>query len=273
MKKYLINCSKLSLREIIFAESIAKKLKAEDTDNIVDYCLPDQQMSSLLNEDPYINSVFTEIPSLEYDVSLELPPSDNNEIPTIQYQKLVGILEPTSEYCIYTNKQIDVNVDNQITQLLSQREWKPIVGFVEGWENDSHILTPETPLGINTSKRNINQLLEYLNNHVWLVALGSPFNITDPNFLAFNASLMSFMNWVIGPIGLLTTMAAGLGTSTIVTADSAWNKTENLMSPFPFFHGKNHWTIGPFVPDEELGPEIVQIITNDLHQISQETSS
>jgi ADP-heptose:LPS heptosyltransferase len=55
--KYLINCTGF-IGDTLFASSIAKKLHEQDSMAVVDYAIPLIQPKFLLEQNPYINSVY-----------------------------------------------------------------------------------------------------------------------------------------------------------------------------------------------------------------------
>ena len=86
--------------DTLFSTSVARQLKREKRESLIDYKIPVYQPYEVLQLDNNINRVFLpneDVDESIYDVVHTLPPCTQEDPPTIQYQKHCGIenLDPS----------------------------------------------------------------------------------------------------------------------------------------------------------------------------------
>ena len=279
--------------DIIFASSLAEKLSSQYSQ--IDYLIGFPQVQRLISNNPFINSVYvSEFPgphpinnSLEYslyDKIIKLESLNYQITPCEEFQQFAKIINPTSEYKVYTQPEYDKIAQKLIQDLRNQYE-KPVIGLMSNWESKTYLFTEEQyKLGIDVPNfgyggkhRDINFIVNELQNYFILYPLGVE-NLNqqqtlsipedDVKSILFEASILKYCDAFIGTDGGLATIAAGVGTKTIITGDFnlqlyGWNGVikkiqDPKLGPFKYF-GKPHIILDPYLNDKEV---ITQILKN-----------
>lgn len=283
--------------DILFASSIAKKLKQE-RNCIVDYCIGFPQPYKLLKNNPYINEVYLsktkgprvttsdEIEKLDYDMIHELPECKQDVQPTIWYQKYCNVKNITPEYKIYTDPDLDVSVQYELG-LINPNKVK-VIGYVANWKNltikytkeeyNNRLKnTPEIMSHSQTNTRDIEYILNELNKEYILIPLGYDHSISQyhtgldsTSTYTNTASIIKSCDLVIGQEGGMTNLAAGVGVKCIITTDFMHalygpkgimkQFSEVKLGPANMFPNSNHIHLDPFITDED----IIKTIKNEI---------
>jgi hypothetical protein len=278
--------------DIIFASSLAEKLKC----NQIDYLIGFPQMQRLIQNNPYINNVYIskypgphpqndEIEYSQYDKIIRLQPLNYQVTPCEEFQQYAGIENPSPEYKIYTQPEFD-KIAKEFCDDLRNTHQKPLLAVMSNWEPKTYLFTPEQyvkgidipPFGYGGSHRNINYIIKELTPHFTLIPVGvgelnqlQTLNIPDEDTksVLFEASLMKYCDAFIGTDGGLATIAAGVGTKTIITGDFnlqlyGWNGVlkkiqDPKLGPNKYFPKElGHLVLDPYLSDKEIIQEIIK---------------
>jgi len=282
--------------DIIFATSLAEKLKDERGFEQVDYLIGFPQVLRLVQNNPHIDNVYvsdnpsafptkTGIDSEQYSDIVRLQQLNYNIPPTCEYQQLSGIQRLSSEYEVYTEPEYDKFAQEYTNSI--REDGKKIIAIMSNWEPKTYLFTPEQykagidvpNLGYGGSHRDIVKVVSDLSKHFTLIEVGVPVEynqamtstIADDNekSLLFEASVIKYCDAFVGTDGGLATIAAGVGTKTVITGDFnlqlyGWNgvikKIEQpRLGPYEYF-GEPHVVLDPYLSDEE----VTQAIINNL---------
>jgi hypothetical protein len=280
--------------DIIFATSLAEKLKEEGYSQ-VDYLIGFPQVAQLVKNNPFIDQVFTsQIPGPKpyhpcskacYTRVIELGGLDYQITPCEQYQQQALIAHPTKEYQVYTTSEYDA-VAEELIRELKQDYQKPVLAVMTNWEPKTYLFTPEQyeagidvpNLGYGGSHRNIQDIIDELQKDFTLYPVGvgnanqqETLGLTDDKqkSLLFEASVMKYCDAFIGTDGGLASIAAGVGTKTILTGDFnlqlyGWNGVlkkikEPRLGPKEYFDDL-HIVIDPFATDKQVLETIKTLI-------------
>ena len=120
--------------DIIFASSIAKKLKEQNSECSVDYLIGFPQTKRLMQNNPYIDKVFTsDYPgpnpinnSIDYSIYkiIQLKPLNYQVTPCEEYQISSEIKNPSPEYKVYTESEYDKIAKKYCDDLRSEHQKK-----------------------------------------------------------------------------------------------------------------------------------------------------
>lgn len=243
------------------------------------------QCYEVMRLNPHITNVWVGEPpkDMTFDKVFTFGQVNFGEPATIQFQRQCGIENPILEYKVYTNKYYD----EVARQMLSPHKRElPVIAYQANWEEKSFLFTEEEyirgidipPLGYGGKRRNINYVLQELSEHYTLLEVGFPSGtpqseaggvFTTPIY-SMTASLLKYCDYMVGPEGGATYLAAGVGCKTIISGDFAhqlygWNgviqkhKTPHY-GPDTYFPNDGHITVNPYATDKELVNEIVRII-------------
>jgi hypothetical protein len=285
--------------DIAFASSIARKFKEEKQFDQVDYLIGFPQMQRLLENNPYINFVYSsEIPSPvpvnnsinydSYDKIIRLQQLSFTEPPPYEFQKFAGVNNPDTSYKIYTEPEYDQIAEESIREFYSNG--KKTIAFLSNWESKSYVFTEEEyirgidvpNLGYGGKHRDINSILNQLKYHFNLIEVGMPSDIsqsqtslmedTNQKSILFECSVLKYCDAFIGTEGGMCNLAAGVGTKTIITGDFVhqlygWNGVikkiqEPKLGPKYYFQDGNHITLDPYMDDDS----IVKFIIKELYE-------
>jgi hypothetical protein len=285
--------------DIAFASSIARKFKEEKQFDQVDYLIGFPQMQRLLENNPYINFVYSsEIPSPvpinnsidydSYDKIIRLQQLSFTEPPPYEFQKFAGVNNPDTSYKIYTEPEYDQIAEESIREFYSNG--KKTIAFLSNWESKSYVFTEEEyirgidvpNLGYGGKHRDINSILNQLKYHFNLIEVGMPSDIsqsqtsmmedTNQKSILFECSVLKYCDAFIGTEGGMCNLAAGVGTKTIITGDFVhqlygWNGVikkiqEPKLGPKYYFQDGNHITLDPHMDDDS----IVKFIIKELYE-------
>ena len=284
MQKILIKCTGF-IGDILFASSIAKKLKEQSKECTVDYSIPVPQPLELLYNNPYIDNVFLDsnINESDYERVIVTPLVDQSVTPPRQFQQAAEIEDVDDMFKVYTNPAYDYLAEQTFSD--AKRKGIKVVTWLSNWEERSFLFTEEQykagidvpNLGYGGSHRDINYIVSNLNDNYAMLEVGFSNGVnqfsTGLNTAAtysFTASLIKASDYFIGAEGGLANLAAGVGTKTIITGDFVhqlygWNGVikqikEPKLGPEFYFGKDNHITLNPYLTDTEVLTKIKQII-------------
>jgi len=282
--KYLINCTGF-IGDTLFASSIAKKLHEQDSMAVVDYAIPLIQPKFLLEQNPYINSVYlqSELRLTDYDRIFTMPLVDQSEPATIQFQRVAGIENPTTEFDVYTIPEFDESATEQLERL--RKPNTPLVAWLAGWKDRAY----QTTLDMYWRKvggphRDIDKIIVSLEKKFTMIPVGLPCGVSqtipaaqNPYEYAFLASVIKACDWMIGGEGGVTNLACAVGTRTIITTcfiEQLYGRNGHIkqipkpqMGPAVYYPAGGHTHLAPFISDDEVATEIERIIlTNDSYK-------
>lgn len=271
----------------LFATSVAKKLKEKYGDD----CEVHFQISilvpfELIHNNPYVDKVFLYGEELgEYDEIHQLSPIHRMETPTIQFQKQSGISNVSSEYKVYTNIVIDDLISKRFAEY--KNAGYKTIAVQQNWEEKSFLFTEDEykagidvpNLGYGGKRRNINFIINSIDKLKNIIAIpvgktnGYNQMISDVSSVSeftLTASVIKNCDYFIGSEGGLSNLAAGVGTKTIITGDFVhqlygWNgviekNEEPKLGPKYYFKDVEHITLNPYITDEQVIKQIIQII-------------
>lgn len=282
--RILINCTGF-IGDILFASSVAEQLCLQTDQVVVDYLIHLYQPYELLTNNPFINKVYLfDCNKSVYDTVYNLHEIDFNTQPPKYYQMQCGIKNPTTQFKVYTNQAFDAAVQKSLKPFKDQG--LKIVAYLNNWEEKSFLFTEQEyrigvdvpNLGYGGSHRNTNWIVEQLNQeaHLIMVPVGMPlsYNVREADFnnvaeYSMQASFLKNRDYFIGAEGGLCNLAAGVGTSTIITGDFihqlyGWNGVlkkiqEPKLGPQYYFES-GHITLDPYLTDQQIVKQIIQCI-------------
>ena len=220
--------------DILFATSIADKLKSEQGFTEVDYLIGFPQMTRLVENNPAIDRVYTSTypspdpVSVNIDISqytkvIQLQSLSYQEPPAYEYQQFADIQDSTANYKVYTDPSYDEIAKDVIVNM--KQNGKKVLAVLSNWEPKTYLFTPDQyaagidvpNLGYGGSHRDIQKIITDLEEHFTLIEVGVPIEynqamtstITDDNqkSLLFEASLMKYCDAFVGTDGGLATIA------------------------------------------------------------------
>lgn len=295
MKCLVITCGYFG--DILFATSLASKLKDEREYLQVDYLIGFPQVKKLVHNNPYVDDVYVSnppspFPSLQgldvgrYDKVFQLSSLGFEVPPAYEYQQSIGIDNPSAFYQVYTEPSYDQIAEKLVNNL--RTEDKKVIAVMSNWEPKTYRFTPEQyeagvdvpNLGYGGSHRNVSTILRSLQKDFVMIEVGMPSNISQASTttlgddhqksILFEASVMKYCDAFVGTDGGLATIAAGVGTRTIITGDFnlqlyGWNGVlkqilEPKLGPVHYFPDGGHVVLDPFYTDEE----VVEAIRKEL---------
>ena len=284
MQKILIKCTGF-IGDILFASSIAKKLKEQNKECTVDYSIPVSQPLELLYNNPYIDNVFLDsnINEADYEIINVIPIVDQSITPPRQFQQAAGIEDVDDMFEVYTNPAYDYLAEQMYSEYKSKGI--KVVTWLSNWEERSFLFTEQQykagvdvpNLGYGGSRRDIKYIVSNLNDKYTMVNVGFPNGVnqfsTGLNTAAtysFTASLIKASDYFIGAEGGLANLAAGVGTNTILTSDFVhqlygWNGVirkinEPKLGPKFYFGEDKHANLNPYLTDKEVVAKIKELI-------------
>ena len=240
--RFLVKCRKIEIGDILFASSIAKKLKEEHPSCEVDYDLNYLQPLELLQNNPYINNVYYKESVGTYDETFEITDETTILNPyksaVSQFQQMANIKNFDDTFEIFSNSCLDYSMKRSMDELVDIGKWESSfvkVCYVMDWERKSYLYSEEeyekaegdSKTGYGVGSRNIDNILKALYHpQIMLFAIGIDSkvskafpSINSTSKFSFTASLMKNSHYVVGPEGCLTNMSSALGVPTIITTD------------------------------------------------------
>jgi len=284
MQKILIKCTGF-IGDILFASSIAKKLKEQNKECTVDYSIPVPQPLELLYNNPYIDNVFLDsnINESDYERVIVTPLVDQSITPPRQFQQAAGIEDVDDMFKVYTNPAYDYLAERTFSDAKSKGI--KVVTWLSNWEERSFLFTEQQykagvdvpNLGYGGSHRDVNYIVSNLNDNYAMLEVGFTNGVnqfsTGLNTAAtysFTASLIKASDYFIGAEGGLANLAAGVGTNTILTSDFVhqlygWNGVirkinEPKLGPKFYFGEDKHANLNPYLTDKEVVAKIKELI-------------
>lgn len=244
MNRFLVKCRNIEIGDILFASSIARKLKEQYSNCIVDYDINYLQPLELLQNNPYIDNVYFKESHGSYDDTFIIMEGFDTINPyksaVSQFQQISNIKNFDDTFEIFTTKILDYSIKRSMYELVKINYWEtnPIkVCYVMDWDRKSFLFTEdeynraeggEDGTGYGTCRRNINDIIKPLINDpdIILFAIGIESkdsknfpSINSSSKFTFTSSLIKNSDYVIGPEGCLTNMSSALGVKTIITTD------------------------------------------------------
>ena len=243
MTRFLIRCRNIEIGDILFASSIAKKLKEESPECSVDYDLNYLQPIELLQNNPHIDNVYYKENVGTYDEIFEIMSGNHTLNPyksaVSQFQEMANIKNSDDTFEIFSNPTLDYSLKRSMSELVKIGEWDSSlvkVCYVMDWERKSFLFTEEEyeratgaedGTGYGSGSRNIHDILKAMYHpEMMLFAIGIDFkvakafpSINSTSKFSFTASLIKNSHYVVGPEGCLTNMSSALGIPTIITTD------------------------------------------------------
>lgn len=281
--------------DIIFATSIAKKLKDQELNCSIDYLIGFPQVKRLVQNNPYIDKVFTSdyigpnpvSSCIDYSLYkiIELKPLNYQVTPCEEYQIYSGIKNPSPEYIVYTEPEYDEIAKKYCDNLRIEHN-KKVITLMSNWESKTYLFNKQQyidginvpNLGYGGSHRNIFKIIEELKKLFVIYEVGTSnlnqnqtINISDDDSksILFESSIIKYSDAFIGTDGGLATIAGGVNTKTILTGDFnlqlyGWNgvlkKIKNpRLGPYEYF-GDPHIVLDPYFTDEEVIKNIIKNI-------------
>lgn len=283
--------------DILFATSLVDKLKSEQDFTRVDYLIGFPQMTRLVQNNPSIDAVYTSKHPSPFPMSDEIDPSKYNKVvqlqplnyqvpPAYEYQQYAGINNPSATYKVYTEPSYDLIAEDYVNSV--RQNGKKVVALMSNWKPKTYTFTREQyaagidvpNLGYGGSHRDIDSIVAGLVDTFILIEVGVPpeYNqnmtatLEDDNqkSILFESSLMKYCDAFLGTDGGLATIAAGVGTKTVITGDFnlqlyGWNGSQKKLQdpklgPIHYFPDGGHVVLDPYLTDEQLIDHIKNII-------------
>lgn len=285
MQKTLVKCTGY-IGDVLFASSIAKKLKEESQTNLeIHYSIPVVQPLELLYNNPYIDKVLlhNDVDQSIYDSVINIPLVDQSITPPRQFQQAAGVNNIDDEFKVYTNPAFDYAAEQAFKE--TKDKGIKVITWMSNWEERSFLFTEEQykagvdvpNLGYGGSHRDIKYIIENLADKYALLEVGFTNGVnqfaTGLNTAAtysFTASLIKASDYFIGAEGGLANLASGVGTKTIITGDFVhqlygWNGVikkikEPKLGPEFYFKNVGHITLNPYLNDKAVVEHIKTII-------------
>jgi len=289
MNRFLIKCENLDIGDVLFASSIAKKIKQENPPCEVDFNVNYLQTLELMSNNPYIDNVYYKNNGSDYTTTHLLNKSSHDlDVSTSvvsQYQQMCGIKSFDDTFEIFTNQTSDYAIESSMKELIEIEYWNSDIikiCYVMDWDRKSYLLDDYDDI---PNTRNTHSIIECLKNDdkIILFAIGIESrdsknfpSINSSSKFCFTASLIKNSDYVIGPEGCLTNMSAALDVNTIITTDyiqytygpngtktdKTKNYTEPFLGPLKYFPNGNHIHLDPYLSDREVGEEVLKIVTD-----------
>ena len=289
MNRFLIKCENLDIGDVLFASSVAKKIKQENPPCEVDFNVNYLQTIELLSNNPYIDNVYYKSNIGDYTTTYLLNKSSHDlDLSTSvvsQYQKMCKVKNFDDTFEIFTNTICDYAIKSSMNELVAIDYWNSDIikiCYVMDWDRKSYLLDDSDD---RPNTRNTHSITESLmgNDKIMLFAIGIESkdsknfpNINSSNKFSFTASLIKNSDYVIGPEGCLTNMSSALGVNTIITTDyiqytygpngtktdKTKKYTEPFLGPLKYFPNGDHIHLDPYLSDREVGDEILKIVTH-----------
>lgn len=285
------------LGDHLFASSLAQKLIEENQFDSIDYLVGFPQVIPLLQLNPYITNVLfdgnvTPSPTTnttEYKKVIRLRPLSFVEPPCIEFQKIAGVHNPTPNFTVYTDSNIDYSIKKEFAEIGNL----PIVAIMSNWAPKTYRFTKEQYAagidvpnkGYGGSWRDISYIVERIKENFATIEVGAPENISQfetatrlplsTRSLLEEASILKHCSFFVGAEGGLANLAAGVGCKTILTSDFVhqlygWNGVlkkiqEPKLGPRYYFD-TNHIDLDPYLSDEEVANQIINIINRSYYE-------
>ena len=255
MNRFLIKCENLDIGDVLFASSIAKKIKQENPPCEVDFNVNYLQTLELLSNNPYIDNVYYKNNGSDYTTTYLLNKSSHDlDVSTSvvsQYQQMCGIKSFDDTFEIFTNQTSDYAIESSMKELIEIDYWNSDIikiCYVMDWDRKGYLLDNSDD---RPNTRNAHSITEPMKNNdkIMLFAIGIESrdsknfpSINSSSKFSFTASLIKNSDYVIGPEGCLTNMSSALGVNTIITTDyihytyrpngTKTDKTKQYTEPF-----------------------------------------
>lgn len=288
--------------DILFASSIAKKLKEENKADQVDYLIGFPQLEENLTLNPYIDNVYVSERPGPMPIGNGVGPYDN-EIqlgqisllvpPPAEFQMLCGIENPSTEFEIYTNPGYDELVKQEFDKIREQlTDDAKIIYVPYNWDAKAYVFTEEEyeneryhrPRDAEIPYRDCKKIVESLSIYHYVVLGGLPHGVNQMSgdslqkSFSLETSVIKHCDWYVGPEGGLANVAGGVGTKSIITTDFIHHLygPKGIIKPTPnpqlgpskMFPNGEHYELSPYLSDEEVFQGIFNII--NTHNLTSE---
>jgi ADP-heptose:LPS heptosyltransferase len=279
--KILVNCHGF-IGDILFASSIAKKLKEKYGECHITYEIPLPQPKLLLLQNPYIDAVLVEgeVRTLQmraYDLIVDVPEVDQRYPATMYMQAKAGIEDQSLEFDVWTEPGNDSSVQG-LYDIFRENRQLPIVVMQQDWGWRAYQCTPETlAKGIGAPHRDTDRIKSALQSDYNIQMVGwdrtkpsTHPETQDPVMFSIAASMIKKADWFIGAEGGLSNLAAAVGTKCIITTDfieQNYGKNGRVkqiespqMGPAVYYPQGGHVHLPATITDDEIITRIREII-------------
>jgi hypothetical protein len=290
MNTYLIIC-KGWIGDILFTSSVAERIKAREPDCQVDFWITLLQPKLLLENNPYIDDVyFGAVPPFDrYTAVYQMPELQQNIPATYQFQRAAGIEEVTLPFNTYTLAEMDIVAAGELQKVRDKYNKPPIVAIQANWDVKSRLYTEHDYVTkkpyYDAPYRNVDKIANEISKHCVLINAGFPEAIHQRHETAHNAesyaytaSVIKHCDFMVGGEGGLTNLAASVHTPVIMTTDFMWSLygpfgsmkqfPELAMGPKTYYPEHGHTHLDPYLTDEEVAQQIIEIITHKGNDIT-----
>lgn len=291
--RYLIVCKNYFVGDILFASSLAERLKLDNPTCEVYFNVPLAQPLDLLNNNPYIDGVqlsndISQIDRQSADKVIVLPGIDQNYPATSQLQWYCGVTKPRTEFDVYTIPHYDELAKEEIDKLRKEQgkgKTRTVIAWQRNWEYKAYQCTPETVAnGIGAPHRNIDEVIEFLSRKYVMIPVGFDRHVDSKASVAQNsalynltASIIKRAHWFIGSEGGLSNLAAAVHTRSIITTDFIMQNygpngrvrqiSKPMMGPAVYYPDFGHSHLSPYITDYALPFKIDAIIENNKPEV------
>lgn len=275
----LVNCTGF-IGDILFASSVAKKLKEKYGNCHITYNIPLPQPKLLLERNPYIDDVWLIPPDTNFfplfDLVVNIPVVDQRYPATLQMQAAAGIEDQSLEFDVWTVPEDDIFQKNKLSKYIAGL---PRIAIQKDWAWRAYQCTPESlTQRIGAPHRNTKKIVDALRLVYPIIhEIGfdrdhpSTDSLTqDPEIFSLAASYIKVCDWFIGAEGGLSNLAAAVGTKCIITTDfieQNYGKNGRVkqidspqMGPAVYYPQGGHVHLSPTLTDDEIINKIIEII-------------
>lgn len=292
----LVNCNGF-IGDILFASSLAKKLKEKHPGCHVTYVIPLVQPKLLLEANPYIDEVYVaNLPvgprgaERVYRQVINIPVVDQRYPATVYMQAMAGIEDQSTEFDVYVPNEILEKTGKEATYLRTLHPDQPLVAYQRNWDEKSFEFSVEEyeravdvpNLGYGGRHRTSSKIIDALKPHFLMFATGFGNGVTqhssdaaNERIFAYTAGIIKHCDYFIGSEGGLSNLAAAVGTKCIITTDFIHQLygpkgvikqiEEPQMGPAVYYPEAGHVHLDPYLTDEQVAEAIKEHIHNDFH--------
>lgn len=266
----LVSCRGF-IGDILFASSLAKKLKEKYPGSHITYQIPLPQPKLLLEQNPYIDKVLVGEVWTGSAMKINIPEVDQRYPATIQMQAAAGIEDQSLEFDVWTVPEYDEWAKVQIYN--ASKGWNTgaeVFTWQKNWEYKAYQCTPQLYAAkIGAPHREIDRIIEAIEDVGPLIPIGFDRHISqfdpiaaDAESYAKAASIIKMSDYFLGSEGGLSNLAAAVGTRCIITTDFIHQvygpnghvkQIENpQMGPAVYYPDAGHVHLDPYITDQEI---------------------
>jgi len=285
----------------LFASSAVRQLKEEKQFDVVDMSCGLKQLEPLLNNNPYVDYVFTTseftptplhgisfglaMDEGDYDKEFELRETTKDIAPPLQAQLECGVHNPNTRFEVFTNPEIDEQVKEKCGD-------EPYIACMQpcSWREKAYGFTLEEYMrgidvpnkGYGGRLRDIDHIVVKLLQQFKLFEVGMTpsyrSSIISKDYAKFrslewDASVIKGAEFFIGAEGGLANVAAGVRTKSILTGEfvhqlyghnGVIKKIENpQLGPRFYYPDDGHIDLNPYLTDDEVIQEMTEIMNGN----------